>query len=177
MENYTLNFFLWNASPYNSISTLLIEARIIPKEFFHIMQELLFLVRVQAGWQVFTNQIIHNLCIPRSFATDLHELITWQTVIYFTFILINMREPRQMISNKILCPFLILDLNIEFLQQEYPSDQSGLGILLIQQIFDCCMISVHNCFGTNKIWPEFIKSIYYSKQLFLSGCIVGLSFI
>ena len=56
-----------------------------------------------------------------------------------------------MISHRVLTFLLVLDLQIEFLKEENPSNQSRFGLFLGQQVLQCGMVHVDNDFAAQDI--------------------------
>ena len=52
----------------------------------------------------------------------------------------------EMINNNIFAPCLVLNLQVELLEEQDPPNEARLGIHLVKEMLECCMVSVHNYF-------------------------------
>jgi len=77
-----------------------------------------------------------------------------------------------MINNNIFGPYLILDLQVELLKEQYPPDEARLGILVVKEVLESCMVSVYDDFGEKEIWAKLLHCIHDCKQLLCSGVIL-----
>lgn len=83
MRKDVVNFFLWNTSPHNPISTSLIEKRFVPNIVSLIGEELLFTLVTHVGWKDPTHQVVHKVCEPRiGNSTHGKEVVIRKRIIY-----------------------------------------------------------------------------------------------
>ena len=80
-----------------------------------------------------------------------------------------------MINHQVLTSLLILDLQIEFLKEENPSNQSRFGLFLGQQVLQCGMVRVDNDLAAQDIRPKLLQSKENRLQLLLHSRVVKLS--
>ena len=80
-----------------------------------------------------------------------------------------------MISHRVLTSLLILDLQIEFLKEENPSNQLRFGLFLGQEVLKYGMVRVDNDLAAQDIRPKLLQSKDYRQQLLLRSRVVKLS--
>ena len=83
----------------------------------------------------------------------------------------------EMINNNIFAPCLVLNLQVELLEEQDPPNEARLGILLVKEMLERCMVGVHNYFGAKEIWAKLLHCIHDCKQLLLCSGVILLSFI
>ena len=86
-------------------------------------------------------------------------------------------QSREMICNNILHPLFILDLQVEFLKEENPSNKPSLGIFLGEKVLQSRMVCEDDDVRPHQVCTKFVQGIDYCQQLFLSGGIIPPCFI
>ena len=78
-------------------------------------------------------------------------------------------HPCVMICHAVICSFLIFYFQVKFLNEQNPTNESWLSILLAQEVLQCCMIRVYNHFSPDQVGSELIHG-EYNRQKFLLRC-------
>ena len=81
-----------------------------------------------------------------------------------------------MVCHRVLAALLVLDLQVEFLNEQHPSYKSWFGLFLLEQVFQGCMISVDNDFAPQDVRPELLECVDHRQKLFIRSCVIYVSF-
>jgi hypothetical protein len=136
------------ASPNDLIGTILEQIRIIPKKGFHLGQKLDLILSPLMQRHLVGNKIVHYIRKLRcGIVSNLHQLLIRKGLRDGCGVLSELHgQSRQMIGHHILCSFLIPDFDVELLQQQNLSNQTGFSIFLGEKILQRRVIRKDNDF-------------------------------
>ncbi len=161
---------LGHTSTSNPIRETMRQVWLIPKELFHIMHKLLPLVKRQIRGLQIAWKIISKVVKPRNEIMRISQyLFIWEHINNLTLITKYDQSfilpPRQVIGYLVLCPLAVYDYKINILQQQHLTNQSKLCIILLHQMPQCLMISMHYDLSTKKVRTKFLEFKYRGKKL------------